>query len=169
LAEHSLPALKFIVIGPRNRFTNKLALAAEREGRSSNLSIEGYVEDSAEAIRRVNVVVSFSTFAESFGRTLVEAMAARRPVIAYGLGAIPEIVRDGVDGFIIPPLDIERALLHLEALANDAELVATMGNSGHQRAKEMFAPTVFASKLNEIYGRILETWSGPEPSRLCGL
>jgi hypothetical protein len=78
-------------------------------------------------------VVSFSLVAESFGRTVVEAMAARRPVIAYRWGALPELVRDGVDGFLTPYLGIAEALHHLADLADHPERVLEMG--GHGRAR----------------------------------
>lgn len=158
LAARRQSSLEFIVIGPHNRHTDDLARLAQREGISANLRFAGYVADPIEAVRQVNVVVSFSSVAESFGRTLVEGMAARRPVIAYDLGASPEIVRHGIDGFIISPFDIAQALEHLEALADDPSRVAAMGEAGRARAEKMFAPAVFAANLNGIYRRILERW-----------
>ena len=156
LAARRPSALEFIVIGPHNHYTNELAQLAQREGISSNLRFAGYIADPVEAVRQVNVVVSFSSVAESFGRTLVEAMAARRPVIAYDLGAAPEIVRHGIDGYIIPPFDIGQALAYLEALAADPSRVTVMGDAGRARAKKMFSPAVFATGLNAIYRRIFE-------------
>ena len=112
--------------------------------------------DVSIPFRQVNVVVSFSIVAESFGRTLAEAMAARRPVIAYGRGAAPEFVRDGIDGYLVPSLDITQALTHLETLAVDRARVSAMGNAGRARVKELFAPSVFASSLDDIYQRVLK-------------
>jgi glycosyltransferase involved in cell wall biosynthesis len=111
-------------------------------------------------MRQVNVVVSFSVVAESFGRTLAEAMAARRPVIAYDRGAAPELLRHGIEGFVIPPVDIERALACIETLADDPQRVAVMGEAGRARAEQVFAPAVFASHLNDIYRRVFEISSG---------
>src|SRR5262249_27696892 len=137
-----------------------------REKVPVNLRFTDYVADPVDAVRQVNVVVSFSVVAESFGRTLAEAMAGRRPVIAYDHGAAPELVRHGIEGFVIPPFDIEGALVHIETLADNPERVAAMGDAGRARAKELFAPAVFASHLNEIYDRIFEISSGsPGPTR----
>ena len=110
-----------------------------------NLRFTGYVAEPIEAIRQVNVLMSLSLVAESFGRTLAEAMAARRPVIAYTSGAAPEFVRDGIDGFLIPSVDLTQALTHLETLADDLARVSAMGNAGRARVKELFAPSVFAA------------------------
>jgi glycosyltransferase involved in cell wall biosynthesis len=111
-------------------------------------------------VRQLNVVVSFSAVAESFGRTLVEAMAARRPVIAYNSGAVPELVRHGLDGFVIPPFDIEQALAHIETLADDPKRVVAMGEAGRVRARALFSPSVFTTELNAIYRRVLAMNSG---------
>jgi glycosyltransferase involved in cell wall biosynthesis len=166
LAASRRPTLEFIVIGPHTEHTEDLALRLRRQGGPVNLRFAGYVPDPVYAVRQVNVVVSFSVVAESFGRTLAEAMAARRPVIAYDRGAVPEFVRPGIEGFVIPPLDIERALDHIETLADDPGRVAVMGDAGRARAKELFAPAVFASHLNDIYGRIFAMSSGsPGPTR----
>jgi glycosyltransferase involved in cell wall biosynthesis len=148
--------LEFIVIGPRSQYTDNLAGVAHSEGGSVNLRFAGYAADPVEAMRQINVVVSFSSCAESFGRTLIEGMAARRPVIAYDLGAAPEIVRHGIDGFIIPPFDIAQALAHIEALADNPSCVTAMGETGRARVEELFAPPMFASNLNGIYRRILD-------------
>jgi len=156
LAASRRPTLEFVVIGPHTAHTEDLALRLRRETAPVNLHFAGYVADPVDAVRQVNVVVSFSAVAESFGRTLAEAMAARRPVIAYDRGAVPELVRHGIEGFVIPPLDIEQALVHIETLADNPELVAAMGAAGRARAKNLFAPAVFASHLNDIYTRIFE-------------
>ena len=124
LAATRRPALEFIVIGPHTVHTEDLARRLRRENVPVNLRFTDYVADPVDAVRQVNVAVSFSVVAESFGRTLVEAMAARRPVIAYDHGAARELVRDGIEGFVIPPFDIERALLHIETLADDPQRVA---------------------------------------------
>jgi glycosyltransferase involved in cell wall biosynthesis len=160
-ARRQQSGLEFIVFGPHTGHTRDLSLLSEREDIPINLRFEGYIDDPLEAVRQINVVLSFSVVAESFGRTVAEAMAARRPVISYDRGAAPEFVRHGLDGFIIPPFDIEQALGHLEALAGNPARVAAMGDAGRARAIEMFAPAVFASGLNEIYRRVLEMRHAP--------
>jgi glycosyltransferase involved in cell wall biosynthesis len=158
LAAERRAALAFVVIGPHTDHTEELALLLKREGSSANVQFLGYLSDPVEAMRQVNVVVSLSVVAESFGRTLAEAMAARRPVIAYDRGAAPEIVQHEVNGFIVPPSDITRALTYLETLAANRALLASMGEAGRARAEKLFAPAAFAKSLNAIYAQILETW-----------
>jgi glycosyltransferase involved in cell wall biosynthesis len=96
--------------------------------------------------------------AESFGRTIAEALAARRPVIAYRWGAAPELVRHGRDGFLVPYLDFPKALEHLGTLADHPDRLREMGRNGRERAERLFSPDVFGSTLNGIYRHIIEAW-----------
>ncbi len=155
LAAPGRPALEFVIVGPRTAHIEEIERLVQHADVPINLRFTGYVSEPIEAIRQVNVLVSLSLVAESFGRTLAEAMAARRPVIAYARGAAPEFVRDGIDGFLIPSLDLTQALTHLETLADDPARVSAMGNAGRARVEELFAPSVFASSLDDIYQRVL--------------
>ena len=83
-----------------------------------NVSFRGYAETPATALAEVDVVMSLSKFAESFGRTVMEAMAAGRPVICYDRGAPPTLVQSGHTGFAVPADDTQaaaRAVLALHA------------------------------------------------------
>jgi glycosyltransferase involved in cell wall biosynthesis len=155
LAAPGPPTLEFVIVGPRTAHIEEIERLVQHADVPINLRFTGYVAEPIEAIRRVNVLVSLSLVAESFGRTLAEAMAARRPVIAYARGAAPEFVREGIDGFLIPSLDLPQALTHLETLADDPARVRAMGNAGRARVEELFAPAVFASSLDDIYRRVL--------------
>ncbi len=158
LAGRRRPDLEFIVFGPRTEHVEMLEQSLLREGHPVNLRFAGYVAGPAEAIRQVNVVVSFSIVGEAFGLTMAEAMAARRPVIAYNHGAAPELVRHGRDGFIVPYLDIETALEHLGGLADNPERVLKIGRNGRARAEQLFSREVYTPQLNGIYGEVLKMW-----------
>ena len=71
-------------------------------------------------------------------------MAAGRPVVGYRNGALPELVRDGIDGFLIPHGAHLVALECLERLLDDPSLVLEIGRRGRERAKQLFSPGVFA-------------------------
>jgi glycosyltransferase involved in cell wall biosynthesis len=65
----------------------------------------GHRDDVPSLMRGVDAVVHPSIDPEPFGRTLVEAMLARRPVVAANAGAVPEILDDGKAGWLVPPND----------------------------------------------------------------
>jgi glycosyltransferase involved in cell wall biosynthesis len=163
LASRSRPELEFVAIGPHNDLTNTLRQVVHDREPQPNLRFEDYIADALDAIRLVNVVVSLSNVSESFGRTIVEAMAARRPVIAYARGATPELVRHGIEGFLIPPHDVGVALKYITYLADHPEAVAEMGQRGRRRATQLFSPRQFTAKLHAIYRQILNARMAPQP------
>jgi glycosyltransferase involved in cell wall biosynthesis len=165
MAARRRPQLEFLVFGPHNEYTERLEQRVRNDGAGANVHFAGYVADPVEAIRQVNVVVSLSLVAESFGRTIAEALAARRPVIAYRWGAVPELVRHGRDGFLLPYLDVARALEHLGTLADHPDRLREMGRNGRERAEQMFSPRVFASRLNGIYAHVIKASKAREGHR----
>jgi len=75
---------------------------------------------------------------EGFGIVFLEAMAFGKPVIASEHGGAPEIVQDGVTGFLVKPGDLEALTAHLIQLLQDPALRARMGAAGRQRVGENF-------------------------------
>lgn len=75
---------------------------------------------------------------EAFGRVNIEAMAAGTPVVASGVGGIPEIVRDGQDGFLVPPDNPQALADKLRLILSDPALRAAMGQSARQRFLDCF-------------------------------
>jgi len=166
MAGRRRPDLEFFVFGPRNEHVERLEERVRGgEGTGANVCFPGYVADPADAIRQVIVVVSFSLVAESFGRTIAEALAARRPVIAYRWGAAPELIQHGRDGFLVPYLDFAQALEHLGMLADRPDRLKEMGRNGRARAERLFSLDAFGSALNGIYRHIIEAWRTREHLR----
>lgn len=147
----SIPNLTFRLIGPKNRHIEEI-----KNRLPANLEIIGYQETPKDAISHTNIVVNLSRFPESFGRTVAEAMAAGRPVIAYNWGAIPELIRHEKEGFLIPFMNYSKAIKHLEYLANNPEQINRIGEQGRERANSKFSRDVFSEKLNKAYHDILE-------------
>ena len=146
--------LKFFLIGPLRPEIEALAEAIRSKEVDSNLVIAGYRDTPAEALQDLDVVMSLSTFAESFGRTVVEGMAAGRVVIANDKGAPPELIDHGKTGFIIPFGDLDKALEYLLKLEADRTLLSTMGKAAKQHAISNFGPVTFCESLAEAYGRL---------------
>jgi len=91
---------------------------------------------------------------EAFGRVVIEAMHAGTPVVAYDDGALPELVRDGTDGLIVPTGDTGALAQALARLANDRPLRATMAASARTRAGE-FTHERFVAECTALYRELL--------------
>ena len=89
----------------RPTFKAELLARIESLGLQDRVRLVGHANDMPAALMLANVVIHASTDAEAFGRTVIEAQAMARPVIASDLGAPRETVAEGITGWRIPPGD----------------------------------------------------------------
>ena len=75
---------------------------------------------------------------ESFGLVFLEAMGAGKPIVALNSTAVPEVVRDGVDGILVEPEDVKGIATGIITLLKNSDLRAKMGGEGLQRVRENF-------------------------------
>jgi phosphatidylinositol alpha-mannosyltransferase len=97
--------------------------------------------------------VAPATGQESFGIVLVEAMAAGLPVVATDIAGYREVVRDGVEGLLVPPNDVDALAASLRRVLGDADLASALGRAGRERARA-FSWDVVTPRLEAIYERV---------------
>ena len=95
-----------------------------------------------------------SEWPENAPMAVLEPMAAARPVVASRVGGIPEQLRDGVDGILVPPRDAGALAAAMVRLASDRELACRLGRAGRQRVLERFTPAVHLNGLLQAYRRV---------------
>ena len=126
---------EFVIVGPSTALIEDLRSGQSKGEVPPNVIFAGYAESPKVAIAQVDVVMNLSHFAESFGRTILEAMAAARPVIAYEWGALVELIEPARTGFLIPYKDPASALPHVKALCENRHLVDELGRAGQVKAR----------------------------------
>lgn len=154
-AAERVPRAQFVVIGPENDLTRSWMSEINEGKRPKNIDFLGYRETPRSAVSEFNVLLNLSHFAESFGRTVTEAMAARRPVVAYDWGALSELVRDRENGFLVPYRDIDKVVDAVEAFCADSKSVTTMGEAGYAFVKRNFTRDNLREAMIESYEKIL--------------
>jgi phosphatidylinositol alpha-mannosyltransferase len=82
-----------------------------------------------------DVFVASAVGQESFGMALVEAMAAGVPVVASDIPGFREVVRDGIEGLLVPPGDPSALAAALRRVLADTELATALGRAGRERAE----------------------------------
>ena len=85
----------------------------------------------------------------------IEALASGTPVVATRVGGVPDVVRDGVDGFLVEPGDVEGAAHRLATLAADAPLRARLGESGRARVLERYSVARLVDAVDRLYRSLL--------------
>jgi phosphatidylinositol alpha-mannosyltransferase len=97
-----------------------------------------------------SVFVAPATGHESFGMILVEAMAAGVPVVASDIDGYREVVREGVDGLLVPPGDASAVADAVGNVLADPALAERLAAGGHQRARA-YSWTALAPRIEEVY------------------
>jgi len=88
------------------------------------------------------------------GTSLLDAMAASRPIVATTAGGIPEIVEDGVNGLLVPPRDQHALADAVVRALEDADLRRRMGEAGFARVNERFTVERMVSDTADVYKRV---------------
>jgi len=95
-------------------------------------------------------ILAHPSFNDCFPLVLLEAMSLSLPIISTFEGAIPEIVDNGITGFLVPPKDPESLADKLEVLINDPELRKDMGDAARIKYENEFTLGIFENRLREI-------------------
>jgi len=145
----------FVLVGPDNKYIEKLKEEAQ-ESNLTNLIFKGYIEDPIEAVKSGNVVLSLSHFAESFGRTVGEALAARRPVISYSFGAIPELVKHQESGYLAEHKNVGEIVNYIKEICDNPKLIEPYGNKGREDIIKLSSSTVYNQKMGYLLKEALD-------------
>jgi glycosyltransferase involved in cell wall biosynthesis len=121
----------------------------------ANVVFAGEVDDVRARVDSADVFV-LSSFSEGMPMSVLEAMAAGRPVVASSVGGVPEAVVDGVNGLLVPPARPDDLATALERLAADGDLRRRLGEAGRARAVELFSLESWRRSHVELYDSLLD-------------
>jgi len=113
----------------------------------------GHRDDPLAALGAMDVVVNCSEN-EPFGRVLIEAMACRRPVVAFRSGAVPEIVDDGNTGLLVGFGDVAAMAQAVLDLVRNPERAEAYGEAGRQRVAAHFTLTASTARVQSLYDEL---------------
>jgi glycosyltransferase involved in cell wall biosynthesis len=149
-----VPNVRFVVGGTAEfpAVEAEIARAAAEPGLGARVEFPGTLTgDQKLAAFAAADVFCLPSHLENQPVVLLEAMAAGLPVVSTRVGTIPELVSDGVEGFLIAPRDRDALTAQLVRLLGDPELRAGMGSRGRARvASEFDRPVVVARLVGEL-------------------
>jgi glycosyltransferase involved in cell wall biosynthesis len=163
--EEILQAVKILLDRRANRFMVLVAGDASKNEKefeqrimklSDDLNISsavrflGFRNDVPEIMAITDILV-FPSHEESFGVTLIEALAMGLPVIASNNAGIPDIIVNGETGILIPPKDPHSLANAISGLINNTNLRSVFGTNGRKRAEKYFDEEEIISSLEKFY------------------
>jgi len=96
-----------------------------------------------------------SIWMEPFGMTVLESWSNGRPVVAHAVGALPELIREGVDGTLADPANVEDLARQLDALLSNPKQAESMGLAGRQHLENYFSRRRWLKEIAIIYDDLL--------------
>lgn len=150
---HLGPDRAFLVVMGSGPLADPLRQSAEALGIAASVRFTGHVGEADKAAYLDSAdVFCLPSDHEGFGLVYVEAMSVGTPVIATDVGGQTDVIRDGIDGFLVPRGDPRAVADRIAALGTDPELLARMKRAVPERARE-FEPDIVAARFIGLYER----------------
>ena len=113
-------------------------------------------------VQRSSVCVVPSAGSETFGLSALEAFACARPVVATDAGGLPELVRDGENGWIVPRGDAAQLAARVRWLLEDPESAQSFGRAGRALVQRAYLPASNMATLEAIYAAAIAAHHAPQ-------
>jgi len=141
--------LKLLVVGDGSERARLEQFAAE-SGLKAAIIFAGARLDVPRLLGAMNVF-ALSSLSEGMPITVLEAMAARLPVVATNVGALPELIEEGLTGFLVEPRQAEAMAERLARLYDNQQLAKQFGDAARQRVEYDFSLDMMLRRYAELY------------------
>jgi glycosyltransferase involved in cell wall biosynthesis len=151
---NQMPHAQFVIVGGRvfqadADYEKRLRDQAIASG-LEHVRFAGQQAATAEWLSAMDVFAHCSE-AEPFGRVIVEAMAAARPVVAFADGGVPEIVVRQETGLLVQPGDVDALAAAILEMARNPLRASQMGLAGRKRAESLFSAQEHVRRIETVY------------------
>jgi glycosyltransferase involved in cell wall biosynthesis len=149
LVSNRVPKLHLVLIGGGSE-QERLKRMAHELGVGERVHFTGFRTDAAEWLQTVDISV-LSSVKEGLSNTLLESMAAGKPVVATDVGGNAEVIVESETGFLVPPRAPTELGAALARLASSPELTASLGHAGRERADGLFSVRSMVQHTEQLY------------------
>jgi len=146
------PEVEFVIAGDGELRAELEIIARRRLG--PRVRFLGWVSNLVALYRAIDVLVVTSRM-EGTPTSLVEAAASTVPAVATRVGGVPDVVRDGETGFLVPAADPERVAREVIRLLDDEVLRRSAGEAARKWVRQRFSIERLTDDLAELYGDLL--------------
>ncbi len=146
---HEVPEAVFVLAGKGPQWEN-VSRKIRDMGLTEKVFMLGLRKDVPDVLASLDLFV-LPTLEEALGTSFLEAMAMEKPVVGTLTGGVPEVVEDGVNGYLVPPGDpgdLARAVI---AVLRDREAARRMGIEGCRIVREKYTVEGMCERMNALY------------------
>lgn len=147
-----VPTVQFILAGDGD--IDKVKKIVQEKELSEYISVPGWVSNGSEYYSNADIYV-LPSYNEGLPMSILEASSYGLPVVSTSVGGIPEIIEDGLNGFLVEPGDINALEERLLSLIESPELRRKMGNAAHEKVKDKFNINHIAGQISKLYEELL--------------
>lgn len=150
------PSTTFLIVGREKtrEAREELEAQAAELGISDKIIFTGFREDALRIMAACDLFVLSSLF-EGLPVALLEAMAQGKPPVVTAVGGIPEVVTDGVDGFLVQPRDYQAQAQRIIALLQDQDLRSQMSANAVKKIEDKFSLQSMIGSIEKVYAQAL--------------
>lgn len=139
---------KILLVGEGSERSNLESYARDNK---INVEFLGHINEIDEIYHISDIVVNTSN-SEALSFSVIEAFAHKKPVVAFNIDGIKEVITDGEDGYLVDYLNYEDFSLRLSALINSENLRMQFGKNGYEKVKAKFTVQEMVINIENIYG-----------------
>jgi glycosyltransferase involved in cell wall biosynthesis len=149
------PNTRLVMVGDGELRLSLQQLATELD-LTNHVHFLGYQANAAAFMANFDLLVHPSAW-EGFGLVLLEAMAAKLPIVATEVSAIPEIVQSGETGLLVPPENPVALAQAICQMLDDRAVAQKMGLAGYQRLQQHFTVQAMVDRTSQLYQQLQRT------------
>ena len=147
------PGLKLLIVGD-GPLRSELEEYVRRSRLSADIRLMGILKDIRPVLSLADIFILPSRHREGLPLAILEAMQYRLPVVASGIGGIPEAVAHNRSGLLVPPNDVPALIDAVAKLAADKALRCAMGKEGRKIFEMQFEAERMTSRIESLYDRM---------------
>lgn len=149
----SHPNARFLFVG-EGFYREELEKAVQNRGLRDHVLFTGYRTDIAEVVATFDILALTSLW-EGLPQVLVQAAAVGKPIVTFDVEGAREVVKDGVNGFIVPLKDVNQLVERIDYLLSDLDRARQMGLRGRELVDDSWSVEAMVQQTDALYQRLL--------------
>jgi len=148
-----VPQATFVIAG-EGPLRESLEAQAKQLGIDGRVKFLGHREDIQDLLAICDVFV-LPSLSEGLPVSVLEAMAASKPVVASAVGGNKEVVIHGETGLLVPPADPTALATAIQSILSDPGFAARLAAAGNERVQKQFSAETMVGKITQIYDELI--------------